>query len=429
MYLWHGTNVRSALSIAQNDFRIDLAGSSTGTMYGLGAYFAEHCTKADEYASDEPGGYYDEVYALLLCRVCLGKFYYTKVRDTEAGSHVRSGSFDSTVGDRLTSADTFREFVLYNSDAIYPEYVVLYTRVFASDPPSKVARLTADLYHLQLPVYWANCHKDPAREPFHDQFLVAQYTVLLLQELATACFKGKTGTVEIVRAKRVENSVTWQKYVAYKKKLQQQMQGLAVDRPERPFLTARDLDSTHGGEILTFSFLNSRDSTEECVSITNLEEPLNEHLLWHGTSKEAAEKIAESDFKIPVGKDMKHAARFGNGAYLAEDLEKSLTYAEPTSDGNRVVLLCRTLCGDFYYTESHTEINAAQKREAQSKHSVLANPLGQGPREFIVPSSDQVYPEFILELKVTDWEPPPPAPTASKSKAMVRGLQGLGFRV
>lgn len=91
VYLWHGTNVRAALSIAQNDFRIDLAGSSTGTMrpglrkraeacsqmlfkdaqkdsklslysplsarYGLGAYLAEHCTKADEYSSDELLGY------------------------------------------------------------------------------------------------------------------------------------------------------------------------------------------------------------------------------------------------------------------------------------------------------------------------------------------------------------------------------------
>ena len=32
VYLWHGTNVRAALSIAQNDFSIDLAGSNTGTM-------------------------------------------------------------------------------------------------------------------------------------------------------------------------------------------------------------------------------------------------------------------------------------------------------------------------------------------------------------------------------------------------------------
>mmetsp|Transcript_42044 Transcript_42044/g.97966 ORF Transcript_42044/g.97966 Transcript_42044/m.97966 type:complete len:704 (-) Transcript_42044:114-2225(-) len=400
MYLWHGTNVRAALSIAQSDFRIDLAGSSTGTMYGLGAYFAEHCTKADEYASDEPGGYYDGVFAMLLCRVCLGKFYYTQVRDTEAGAQVQRGTFDSTVGDRLTKADTFREFVIYDADAIYPEYVVLYTRVHTADPDEKVERLTKDLYHLQLPVYWANCHKDPLKNPFHEHVLLRQYTVNLLQELVGACFKG-TGTVEVVSAKRVENSVVWQKYVQCKRSLESELRSKRVK-------TAKELDETHG-DILTNSFLKSRDSTEECVSITNLEEPLNEHLLWHGTTKEAAEKIAQSDFKIPVGKDMKHAARFGNGAYLAEDLEKSLTYADAAPNGNRCVLLCRTLCGDFWYTEDHTRIDASQQRDAAKKHSVLANPERQGPREFIVPNADQVYPEFILELKVSGWTPPAPA--------------------
>merc|ERR1719326_2856562 len=58
VYLWHGTSVRAALSIAQHAFRIDLAGSSTGTMYGRGAYCAESSTKADEYAQGNPDGYY-----------------------------------------------------------------------------------------------------------------------------------------------------------------------------------------------------------------------------------------------------------------------------------------------------------------------------------------------------------------------------------
>merc|ERR1719487_533138 len=70
VYLWHGTFVRTALSIAQKGFDIDLAGSSRGTMYGRGAYFAESSTKADEYARDEPDGFYAGIFALLLCRVC-----------------------------------------------------------------------------------------------------------------------------------------------------------------------------------------------------------------------------------------------------------------------------------------------------------------------------------------------------------------------
>ncbi|CAJ1338820.1 unnamed protein product, partial [Effrenium voratum] len=58
VYAFHGTFVRYALSIAENDFNIDLAGSSTGTLYGRGAYLGESITKADEYARDEPDGYY-----------------------------------------------------------------------------------------------------------------------------------------------------------------------------------------------------------------------------------------------------------------------------------------------------------------------------------------------------------------------------------
>lgn len=392
VYLWHGTNVRAALSIAQNDFSIDLAGSNTGTMYGRGAYLAEHCTKADEYAVDEPGGYYEGVYALLLCRVCLGKFYYTKVRDQEAGAKVKSGEFDSTVGDRLAAADTFREFVVYDADQIYPEYVVLYSRVHAKDSKEHIERLTKVPYHLQLPVYWMNCHVDPVKKDFHDQVVVGKHTVATLQSLVDFCFKG-AGSIKVLRATRVENSSVWRKYVDRKKLIQTQL-----SHGHR----AGHLDH----QILTKEFLRERG--EESISVRDLQEEINEHLLWHGTSKAAAQKIAKDDFHIPTGKDMKHAARFGNGAYLAEEVEKSLTYAEPDPDGIRWVLLCRTIGGDFYYTEEHTRIDANQLRDQAGKHSVLANPEGKGPREFIVPTSEQVYPEFILELKVENWTRPDP---------------------
>lgn len=134
IYLWHGTSVRAALSIAANDFNIDLAGSGAGTMYGCGAYLAENSTKADEYAKDEPGGYYDSTFAILLCRTCLGKFYYTTKRNPDAQEKVTDGSHDSTLGDRMKSTGTFREFVVYDKDQIYPEYIVIYRRIGESLP-------------------------------------------------------------------------------------------------------------------------------------------------------------------------------------------------------------------------------------------------------------------------------------------------------
>ena len=98
VYLWHGCFIRNGLSIAQDNFNISLAGSGAGTMYGSGLYLAESCTKADEYSRDEPGGYYENYFCMVLCRACLGKFYRTTQRDATAQGRFESGLFDSTFG-------------------------------------------------------------------------------------------------------------------------------------------------------------------------------------------------------------------------------------------------------------------------------------------------------------------------------------------
>eukprot|EP00928_Gymnodinium_smaydae_P092797 TRINITY_DN7672_c0_g1_i3.p1 TRINITY_DN7672_c0_g1~~TRINITY_DN7672_c0_g1_i3.p1 ORF type:complete len:607 (+),score=52.20 TRINITY_DN7672_c0_g1_i3:74-1894(+) len=302
VYLWHGTNVRAALSIAANDFRVDLAGSNTGTMYGRGAYMAESCTKADEYATDEPGGYYEGVYAMLLCRVCLGKFYYTEHRNEEAGSKVKSGEYDSTLGDRAKSVGTFREFVVYDADAVYPEYVIIYSRVHEADDMQRIDTLGRWSFHMQLPVYWANCYKNPAEESFFEQYRVRTHTVQLLQKLLQSCYKQ--GKLKVKSARRVENSNVWNSYVQFKQQLNQQLGGFT-----NSFTPPHELDGdASSGHIMTHAFLTTSEM-EESISVSNLDERLNETLLWHGTSREAAEKIISDDFYIPVGKAMKHAAR------------------------------------------------------------------------------------------------------------------------
>lgn len=44
--LFHGTSPAAALAISRSDFRMSLAGGSTGTLYGRGTYLAESFTKA-----------------------------------------------------------------------------------------------------------------------------------------------------------------------------------------------------------------------------------------------------------------------------------------------------------------------------------------------------------------------------------------------
>lgn len=161
-----------------------------------------------------------------------------------------------------------------------------------------------------------------------------------------------------------------------------------------------DGESGHVTTAKHLEHLKVEGVLDEAISLENLEGNLNEHLLWHGTTKEAAEAIVHNDFRIPKGSQVSHGSRFGNGAYFAENLDKSLSYAQD-EDGVKFVLLCRVTCGQFYYTEKNWESEAHTQAEKNSLDCVLANPNKTGPREFIILSADQVYPEFILEISST----------------------------
>jgi hypothetical protein len=330
LYLWHGTNVRAALSIAQDDFRIDLAGSGAGTMYGCGAYCAESSTKADEYAKDEPNGYYKGVYALLLCRAVMGKMYYTTQRDTSAGDKVASGNYDSTLGDRTKHTGTFREFVLYNADQLYPEYIVLYSRMSVHDDPALFdLAVQANPFHMELPVYWTNCHVNPSTTPSQTHYIVDRHTRAKLQELARKCCGKK---VVVKSAKRIESSSIWSKYVNFKRQLYAQL-GEEQDESAKQLvkmLGGSDQVLAHGNQgyplprdidgtpVQTRTVLEN-ESVAEALSTEYLDDNLNEHFLWHGTRKAIAETIVTQAFHIPDVTEATNGTRFGVGAYFAED--------------------------------------------------------------------------------------------------------------
>mmetsp|Transcript_34718 Transcript_34718/g.77922 ORF Transcript_34718/g.77922 Transcript_34718/m.77922 type:complete len:271 (+) Transcript_34718:375-1187(+) len=127
VYLFHGTSADSATKIGNSGF--DLVCASEESLYGPGVYLAEMSSKSDEYAVDSS----DELRCILLCRVLLGETL-TLTRGgpgvnavvTEA---VASGLYDSVLGDRQACTGTYREFVAYNADQVYPEYMILYRRV------------------------------------------------------------------------------------------------------------------------------------------------------------------------------------------------------------------------------------------------------------------------------------------------------------
>lgn len=128
-YLFHGTSPQGALGIIREGFQLSRAGESTGMLFGPGAYFAEASSKFDEYAdADEFSG----MRAVLVCRVLCGEMFRTlnKLNPDVLVDPTFVDSYDSVLGDREASVGTYREFVVFKQEQIYPEFLVLYDREY-----------------------------------------------------------------------------------------------------------------------------------------------------------------------------------------------------------------------------------------------------------------------------------------------------------
>jgi hypothetical protein len=128
-YLWHGTGPVEARGIASSGFDLSRAGCGRGALFGHGAYFAESCLKADEYVKPDERGWHP----LILSRVTLGRVRYCDAEDPgelkeSLRSACRSQEYHSVLGDREKVRQTFREFVLFDSSQIDPEFIIWYVR-------------------------------------------------------------------------------------------------------------------------------------------------------------------------------------------------------------------------------------------------------------------------------------------------------------
>mmetsp|Transcript_69399 Transcript_69399/g.137209 ORF Transcript_69399/g.137209 Transcript_69399/m.137209 type:complete len:717 (-) Transcript_69399:122-2272(-) len=377
VYLWHGTSVRVALSIAQEDFRLDTAGRNVGTMYGRGIYLAENSTKADEYAKDDPGGFYDGVFAMLLCRVCLGKFFYTTERNEDAIKSYESGEFDSTCGDRAKSVGTFREFVVYDSDQLYPEYVILYQRCHKGDETAaptedaievKPDQIAALPFQLQLPVYWGNAHLNPEIVDFHGKYETTAGAKAVLQRLVEAsCPRSSLKVVDA--AWRIENAGKWCNYNRAKSWLRDKLEAGKINR----FRPVDALDGSHRGSGTRLA----NWVPGEPITTSNVDDELNEALLWHVTTAEVAEGQAHELHRV--------AEVLGTGFYFVNGLKGTEAY----------VLLCRVLCGDVFQNRILEDNEAVDKAEACGSNAVL---VAGSPTTVVVWDPDQIYPEFVVKL-------------------------------
>merc|ERR1719352_1944404 len=110
-----------------------MAGSNAGTLLGRGIYLAECVSKSDEYTTSDSRGRR----TMLVCRATLGRVLYTDQYRPQVEFLERccgfkqapgKGQYDSVLGDREKCSGTYREFVVFDNDFVYPEYIVRYRR-------------------------------------------------------------------------------------------------------------------------------------------------------------------------------------------------------------------------------------------------------------------------------------------------------------
>ena len=129
--MFHGTKPEIVPTIQEHGF--DERVCSLAGMYGAGIYFAEACSKSDQYVTTaDTGQQRTRRFYMFLGRVCLGYPHHTARsmpntrRPPEMTQHIPGRPFDSILAD--VGATKYREFIVYDKAQTYPEYLIEFTR-------------------------------------------------------------------------------------------------------------------------------------------------------------------------------------------------------------------------------------------------------------------------------------------------------------
>eukprot|EP00928_Gymnodinium_smaydae_P020239 TRINITY_DN17824_c0_g1_i1.p1 TRINITY_DN17824_c0_g1~~TRINITY_DN17824_c0_g1_i1.p1 ORF type:complete len:597 (-),score=72.22 TRINITY_DN17824_c0_g1_i1:314-2104(-) len=209
---------------------------------------------------------------------------------------------------------------------------------------------------------------------------------------------------------RVMNDQVWREYANHREQLRSKLAG---SNPAVP-------DGSH-----TMNYLAKRRA-KASASLPALDSQVNENWLFHGTTKEAANGIAENDFRLDMT-GSNAGTLYGKGIYLAENVTKSDEYGEgpkgpageqmeagyeaprpppgppPALVRESYILVCRSAMGRVYYTdEQRPDADALQRKCLNGEYdSVLGDRLKRNGtfRELIVYHDDLVYPEYIVRYE------------------------------
>jgi len=445
-YLWHGTSPQTALKIAKDGFQVNHH-SVAGKRFGAGGYFAEDPVRSDKYAGAGEG-IYERCYAMLLCRVILGKQYLIKEFQAQSATDDAKGAHDSTIAEPRGAS--WREFVVFEAGQVYPEYALVYERRrkdeivhnellhdlrrYHSEDTLESGQETTDtseysqlIASLRLPHYWFHAHGQSAY--FHDSY-PAEAMEPVIQALMDSTWGGRyseerrrpdgrpmmlddedmsasssaesdfeeaeampTGA-HVLKVIRIEDSGLWSQFVDMQETIRQRR---------------------HSQQMQSLDHVKTVDGLP-APERARLAKDVNEVYLWHGCSPGIVTKVALSGF--PEKLNSFNQGSYGHGAYFVEDADHADEFSADDSEGYYrgyyAMLLCRVTLGQTQVLSGPLLVDdarmsgspAASPSTAADRHVGPGRPYDStiGPtaasygefREFVVQDRAQIYPEYAI---------------------------------
>ncbi|CAK0876861.1 unnamed protein product [Prorocentrum cordatum] len=162
VFLFHGTSAIAANKITTEDFRANLAGSNAGSLYGRGVYLAENASKT----ATNTHGLGRKVSGTCcfaepswgVCSTPTRSTFVFPRNPRECEDVCVRGRFHSVLGDRKKARNTFREFVVFDKEQMYPNWIITYRRKDAAPvDPSRTFQVVCPagaqgtVLHVQAP--------------------------------------------------------------------------------------------------------------------------------------------------------------------------------------------------------------------------------------------------------------------------------------
>ena len=120
--LYHGTQKKYTDAICRQNFDWRLSGTTVGTLYGKGSYFARDAVFAHNYTrADGHNQHYVFIAQVLVGTTTTGKSSYARPPPKDQRSPL-GDLYDSCVNDMHDS----QIFVIFEKMQVYPEYLIKY---------------------------------------------------------------------------------------------------------------------------------------------------------------------------------------------------------------------------------------------------------------------------------------------------------------